>query len=88
LQAQTFQTPALAAFDIEVDANSCFPELLLAVATVDVACRYGTLATGAGKGVYIQEHFQIEVLSARHPVPNFAKLSTISCAGTGGDNLA
>jgi hypothetical protein len=37
LQAQTFQTPALAAFDIEVDANSCFPELLLAVATIDVA---------------------------------------------------
>ena len=52
LQAQTFQTPALAAFDIEVDANSCFPELLLAVATVDVACCNGTLATGAGKGVY------------------------------------
>jgi hypothetical protein len=52
LQAQTFQTPALAAFDIEVGANSCFPELLLAVATVDVACRNGTLATGAGKGVY------------------------------------
>ena len=53
LQAQTFQTPALAAFDIEVDANSCFPELLLAVATVDVACRYCTLATGADNGVYI-----------------------------------
>ena len=52
LQAQTFQTPALAAFDIEVDANSCFPELLLAVATVDVACRYCTLAIGAGNGVY------------------------------------
>src|SRR5437773_794499 len=54
LQAQTFQTPALAAFDIEVGANSCFPELLLAVATVDVACRNGTLATGAGKGVYFR----------------------------------
>ena len=53
LQAQTFQTPALAAFDIEVDANSYkyFPELLLAVATVDVACRYCTLAIGAGNGV-------------------------------------
>jgi hypothetical protein len=53
LQAQTFQTPALAAFDIEVDANSCFRELLLAVATVDVACRYCTLAIGAGNGVYV-----------------------------------
>jgi len=53
LQVQTFQTPALAAFDIKVDASSCFPELLLAVATVDVACRYCTLATGAGKGEYI-----------------------------------
>jgi hypothetical protein len=35
----TFQTPALATFDMKVDADSCFPELLLAVATVDVACR-------------------------------------------------
>jgi hypothetical protein len=51
-KAQTFQTPALAAFDIKVDASSCFPELLLAVANVDVACRYCTLAIGAGKGVY------------------------------------
>jgi hypothetical protein len=51
LQAQTFQTPALAALDIEVDADSRFPELLLAVATADVACRYCTLAIGAGNGV-------------------------------------
>src|SRR5947207_12137717 len=55
LQAQTFQTPALAAFDIEVDANSYFPELLLAVATVDVACPYCTLAIGAGNGGYANE---------------------------------
>jgi hypothetical protein len=48
-----FQTPVLAAFDIEVDANSCFPELLLAVATVDVACRYCTLAIGGGNGVVV-----------------------------------
>ena len=52
LQAQTFQTPALAAFDIEVDANSCFPELLLAVATVDVACSYCTLSIGVDLWVY------------------------------------
>jgi hypothetical protein len=43
-QAYTFQTLALAAFDIKVDAESCFPELLLAVATVDVAWRRCTLA--------------------------------------------
>jgi hypothetical protein len=35
-----------------VDADSCFPELLLAVATVDVACRCCTLAIGGGNGVY------------------------------------
>src|SRR5205085_10643765 len=58
LQAQTFQTPALAAFDIEVDANSCFPELLLAVATVDVACRYCTLEVGAGNGVHARARGQ------------------------------
>ena len=46
------QTPALAAFDVEVDADSCFPELLLAAATVDVACRCCTLAIGGGNGVY------------------------------------
>jgi hypothetical protein len=37
-----------------VDADSCFPELLLAVATVDVACRCCTLAVGGGNGVYHQ----------------------------------
>jgi hypothetical protein len=42
---------SLAAFDIKVDADSYFPELLLAVATVDVACRCCTLATGGGNGV-------------------------------------
>jgi hypothetical protein len=31
--------------------NSYFPELLLAVATVDVACRYCTLAIGGENGV-------------------------------------
>jgi hypothetical protein len=35
-----------------VDADSCFPELLLAVATVDMACRCCTLAIGGGNGVY------------------------------------
>ena len=34
-----------------MDANSCFLELLLAVATVDMACRYCTLAVGGGNGV-------------------------------------
>jgi len=52
LRTWTFQTPALAAFDIEVDINSCFPELLLAVETIDVACRYCTLAIRVDKGVY------------------------------------
>jgi hypothetical protein len=33
-----------------VDADSHFPELLLAVATVDVACRCCTLAIGGGNG--------------------------------------
>jgi hypothetical protein len=50
LQAQTFPTLTPAAFDIEVDANSHFLELLLAVATVDVACRYCTLAIGVEMG--------------------------------------
>jgi hypothetical protein len=33
-----------------VDADSCFLKLLLAVATVDVACRYCTLAIGVEMG--------------------------------------
>ena len=45
--------PALAAFDIEVDADSYFPELLLAVATVNVACHCCTLAIGRGDGVWL-----------------------------------
>jgi hypothetical protein len=46
---KTFQTPCTTAFDIEVDANPCFPELLLNVVTVDVSC---TLAIRGGDEVY------------------------------------
>jgi hypothetical protein len=49
--------PAPAAFNIEVDANSCFLELPLAVGTVDMACRYCTLAIEGGNGV-VSTHFR------------------------------
>jgi hypothetical protein len=39
-------------FRYQSDADSCFPELLLAVAIVDVACRCCTLAIGGGNWVY------------------------------------
>jgi hypothetical protein len=45
-----------------MDADSCFPELLLAVVTVDVACRCCTLAIGGGNGVY--------TIDLDHLVPN------------------
>ena len=64
-KALTFQTPALAAFDIEVDANSCFPELLLTVATVDVACRYCTLAIGGGNGGVIRGPFMAPFFTSK-----------------------
>jgi hypothetical protein len=42
-------------FRYRSDANSCFPELLLAVATVDMACCYCTLAIGGGNGGVLRE---------------------------------
>ena len=53
------RTSCFLLFDIEVDADSCFQELLLAVATVDVACRCCTLAIGAGNGMYNAHHVQL-----------------------------
>jgi hypothetical protein len=42
-------------------------ELLLAVATVDVACRYCTLAIGGGNGVYSTE-ILLYTLIGVHPI--------------------
>jgi hypothetical protein len=52
LKAKTSQTPTPAAFDIKVDVKFLLLELLLAVATVDVACRYCTLAIDVEMGVH------------------------------------
>jgi hypothetical protein len=41
----------ISCFDIKVDTNSCFPELLLAVVTVNVAYRCYTLTIGGGNKV-------------------------------------
>jgi hypothetical protein len=54
-----------------VDANSCFPESLLAVATVDVACRYCTLAIGGGKGVNQESALAVRFLPTGNSVPAF-----------------
>jgi hypothetical protein len=60
-----------------VDANSCFPELLLAVATVDVACRCCTLAIGGGNGVYAP----VEVEMQMHRIRRASRATAIKKQG-------
>jgi hypothetical protein len=56
---------------------SCFSELLLAIATVDVACRCCTLAIGGGNGVYAP----VEVEMRMHRIRRASRATAIKKQG-------